>query len=252
MYTCCSNCSSVFRVSADLLAEAAGKARCGECRHVFNVFDVLYDDLSGVRDALTESRVLQVDDANSDLIRAPAPVHAAEPGVAVPVYAATGWQQPAFRRTDILSTFGIFLLLAMLGVQWIWFNREALATEPDWRPGVEQFCTVLHCRLPLPADRTQLALVNRDVRQHPVAGGALLINAEFENRAGFVQRYPVLEVSFTDRFGSPVAMRRFRPVEYLLADVDITAGVPSGARVRAELEVLDPGGTAASFQFEFL
>jgi hypothetical protein len=140
----------------------------------------------------------------------------------------------------------------MLGVQWIWFNREALASEPAWRPGVEQFCTVLHCSLPLPADLAQLALVSRDVRHHPVAVGALLISAVFENRAGFAQRYPVLEVSFTDRFAKPVAMRRFWPVEYLAAEADITAGVASGARVQLHLEVLDPGENAASFQFEFL
>jgi hypothetical protein len=239
-------------VSADLLAEAAGKARCGECRHVFNMFDVLYDDLSGVRDALVESRVSQMDDGDSNLIGESATVHAAEDGAAMPVYAATGWQQPAFRSRDILISFGILLLLVLLGVQWVWFNRAALAAEAAWRPGVEQFCTVLGCSMPLPADLARLVLVSRDVRQHPVADGALLINAEFESRAGFAQRYPVLEVSFTDQFGSPVAMRRFRPAEYLDADVDITAGMPSGARVQVHLEVLDPGETSASFQFEFL
>jgi hypothetical protein len=47
-------------------------------------------------------------------------------------------------------------------------------------------------------------------------------------------------------------MRRFRPAEYLKAKTDIDAGIRSEQRVSVELEVLDPGESAASYQFEFL
>lgn len=255
MYTCCPNCSSVFQVSAGLLAEAGGDARCGECRHVFNVFDALYDDLSSAREALTMQRRTQVEAASSDFVSQSATVDDADDEVAELTelsYPPVGWQQQTVGGGHILSAVGIFLLLVLLGGQWVWFNRTALAAEPAWRPRVEQFCTLLDCRLPLPADLAQLVLLSRDVSRHPEVDGALLIHAEFENRAGFAQRYPVFEVSFTDRAGKAVAARRFRPSEYLDADTDITAGLNPGNRVKVVLEVLDPADSAASYRFEFL
>ena len=53
-------------------------------------------------------------------------------------------------------------------------------------------------------------IVNRDVRKHPRMQDVLLINVAFENRAAFIQPYPLLEVNFTDQSGNSVAMRRFR------------------------------------------
>ncbi|MGB5472307.1 MAG: DUF3426 domain-containing protein, partial [Gammaproteobacteria bacterium] len=116
----------------------------------------------------------------------------------------------------------------------------------------EQFCTVLRCDLPLRVDLSQLSIIERDVRQHPDADSALLINAAFENRADFAQPFPVFEVSFTDMAGNPVAMRRFLPSEYLTTNRDSKAGLPAHTPVQVVLEVQDPGDKAVSFQFGFL
>jgi predicted Zn finger-like uncharacterized protein len=41
MYTQCPECSTAFRVTADVLKQAAGKVRCGGCGHAFNALDYL-------------------------------------------------------------------------------------------------------------------------------------------------------------------------------------------------------------------
>jgi hypothetical protein len=74
----------------------------------------------------------------------------------------------------------------------------------------------------------------------------------FENRAEFIQPYPVLEVSFTDQSGNPVAMRHFSPPEYLAAGIDLEGGMATGSPVQVVLEVVDPGDEVVSFQFAFL
>jgi hypothetical protein len=99
---------------------------------------------------------------------------------------------------------------------------------------------------------SQFAIINRDVRQHPTIADALLINAAFENRADFVQPYPVFEISFTDKTGRPVAIRRFLPREYLLGDATREEGMPANIPAHVVLEVMDPGDEAVSFQFGFL
>jgi predicted Zn finger-like uncharacterized protein len=253
MYTCCPNCASVYQLSAALLAEATGRARCGECRHVYNVFDALFDDLVEVREARNESR--RTAPAADYVVEQEVPEAATaqeERDVAAIEFPSAAWQQQSLRSKDYLGLGGILLLLCLLGMQWLWFNRVALAAEPAWRPRMELLCSVLACRLPLPSEPAQLVLLSREVRRHPDMSGALQITAVFENRASFVQRFPVFEVSFTDSAGVAVAQRRFQPTEYLQPDSDIAAGLPAGARANVMLDVLDPGESASSFQFEFL
>ena len=45
MYTQCPDCSTAFRVTANVLKQAAGKVRCGGCGHAFNALDYLSESL---------------------------------------------------------------------------------------------------------------------------------------------------------------------------------------------------------------
>jgi hypothetical protein len=96
-----------------------------------------------------------------------------------------------------------------------------------------------------------LELLERDVRDHPHVKGAVLINATFVNRADFTQPYPVFEVAFSDLSGNPVAVRRFAPREYIGESESLLTGMAPGRPARVQLEVMDPGERAVSFQLEF-
>ena len=256
MYTYCPNCSVVFEVSSAQLSCAAGKVRCGECRHVYMATKCLYNDLASARAAM---------DAHADgtgETAAPPPVdYVLLPDVEqvmeqeISPTAARGlggWDQHVFSFREVFRGLLIVALLLLLGGQYAWFNRDTLAAQNTWRPVVEHLCRIMDCKLPLRSDTSQLAILNRDVRQHPVAEDALLINASFENRADFVQPYPVFEISFSDTDGNPVAARRFLPSEYLHDKTLVTRGLPVATPVQVVLEVMDPGDQAVSFQFGFL
>ena len=45
MYTQCPDCSTAFRVTAEVLKQAAGKVRCGGCGNAFNALDYLSESL---------------------------------------------------------------------------------------------------------------------------------------------------------------------------------------------------------------
>jgi predicted Zn finger-like uncharacterized protein len=259
MYTYCPNCSVVFQVSAAQLSKAAGRARCGECRQLFNVIDYLYEDLAAVRTAVDAAGSLAVHSHAASMGGVDAGESADEGEAAAgtaadlpPVLTGASWQRRPLQGRDMFSLSAIVVLLLLLGMQWTYFNRAGLATDPGLRPALEQFCAVLQCDLPLRVDLSQLAITERDVRKHPSADHALLINAAFENRADFTQPYPVFEVSFSDMAGNPVAMRRFLPAEYLPSDFDHADGLPAHAPAQVVLELEDPGDRAVSFQFGFL
>ena len=45
MYTQCPECSTAFRVTADVLKQAAGKVRCGGCGNAFNALEYLSESM---------------------------------------------------------------------------------------------------------------------------------------------------------------------------------------------------------------
>ena len=266
MYTFCPSCVTVFAIKAEHLLAAGGQVRCGECGHVFRAFDYVYEDLDTVEAAVAEYHARHAD---RDAIERPPVFDEAGEEIGYPdgqdvlddtgvtdIPMPPGFYDSGSRWGDAGRTVAkgviITVLLLLLGVQWVYFNRAALATQTDWRPGLERLCALLRCELPLRVDLSRIELLNRDVRKHPQVTGALLINATLVNRAGFPQPYPVLEVTFSNSTGAPVAARRFMPGEYLGDQADIKSGMPSDAPLQVMLEIEDPGEDAVSFQFEFL
>jgi predicted Zn finger-like uncharacterized protein len=254
MYTYCPGCAAIFRITAETVSAAGGRVHCGQCDRVFNAVDCLYDDAVAARHAalMNTGQGLPAATVTSPPV-AEQTVH--DVAVAAPLYRTlpvAGWTGQSITRKDIASGLLVGLLLLLLGLQWVYFNRDTLSGDASVRPALERFCSVLHCRLPLRVDLARLEIIDRDVRKHPQADAALLINASIANRAGFNQPYPVFEISFSDTAGKPAAMRRFLPREYLGEGVDEVAGMAPDVPVHIVLEVQDPGEAAVSFQFGFL
>lgn len=202
---------------------------------------------SADHDDIESSAVTDSPAATRAPVIAPLDVHAADllaDELRPPVPAA-----PAHR----LRWFALALLLiSSLGAQYLYFARADLLQYPALRPVLQRICVPLGCRLPLRHVPARIELLSRDVISHPRIPGALLINATFVNRADFVQAYPILEISLSGDSGAVVAMRRFRPEEYLPPGVAVAAGLAPGVPVHVVLEVAEPRRPAASFQFEFL
>ena len=260
MYTYCPHCFAVYQVTSTHLDHAGSQLRCGECQQVYRAVDYLFEDLAAVRSVVETQRAAgsEAEKVRNRYTPLDIPGHEelgwevtaeSRPEERLP---STGWQNRTVSMADIGSGVVVGLMVLLLGLQWAYFNRDRLAAENGWRSKMERFCEVIHCELPMRVDLARIGIVERDVRKHPVAEGALLINVAFENQAEFIQPYPLFEVSFTDKAGSPVAMRRFSTAEYLGEGVDTELGMPTQSPVQVVLEVLDPGPEAVSFQFGFL
>ncbi len=151
----------------------------------------------------------------------------------------------------VMSAGSLLLILLLLG-QYIWSARDYLAQHyPETRPLLSRMCEQLDCRLALRRDPSRLQITNRDVRTHPTAKEALLINATFVNRAPFRQPYPLIELKLSNLRGREIGRRTFLPREYLAGEPDIEAGIPPEGQVYLVLEVMDPGRQAVNFEFDF-
>ena len=135
---------------------------------------------------------------------------------------------------------------ASVSSAWPWRSRRRSAP-----PIASWFCTGADCEPPAQRSPDRIRIVNRDVRPHPQEAGALLLSLSFVNEAEFAQKFPILEVRFSDTHDQLIALRRFQPSEYLSGDRRSSDPLPPGELVAIGLSVVDPGENAVSFRFEF-
>jgi predicted Zn finger-like uncharacterized protein len=252
MYAQCPHCQTLFRVSSSQLTAADARVRCGQCFTVFNALDHLRvlseEEERSLAAGQQAPQASGDDDRDSDEETIP---HVLEhdldnlktPVVRVPRYS---------RRTTSLFFLGSLALLMLLAVQIIVLERVRLIRYPELRPLILSLCDSVNCTLPQLHDTEQIDLLSRQLYTHPNVAGALMIRASMVNNAPFPQPYPLLELSLSDEQGHVVAMRRFKPTEYLAEGEDPQAMMTPGSPVAINLEIADPGENALAYEFSFL
>lgn len=146
-------------------------------------------------------------------------------------------------------TLAVLAALALLLGQYAWFERGALARNPDLAPFYALACDRLPCDLDY-NDVQQIRTEQLIVRPHPSFADALSVDLRLLNQAAFPQPWPALQLSFSDLQGRPVAQRTFQPEDYLTnGDLD-QARMPAGTPVELRLQITDPGAQALSYSLE--
>lgn len=143
---------------------------------------------------------------------------------------------------------GIVFAVLLFGFQYIAYNFDRLARDDSYRGILSSACGLFGCSIP---DRDDIGLIrstNLMVRSHPKAASALVVDAIITNRASFRQRFPDLELQFTDLSGNLVAAREFTPEEYLSGEVTGMKLMPSNQPIHIALEIVDPGSDAVNYQ----
>jgi len=102
-------------------------------------------------------------------------------------------EKPPAKRS-LLATmcwgFGALLLLIIITAQLAWFNRdELLLRYPQLDPVARKICDRLQCELLRYKDISSIKLLNRDVRNHPLYEGSLLVNATMANKSETIQPF---------------------------------------------------------------
>jgi len=143
------------------------------------------------------------------------------------------------------------IALLVLAAQYVTYNFDELARQDDYRPWLERVCPAVGCELPPRVDISQIRSSNLVVRSHPDFAGALVVDAIIYNRAPFPQPFPLLEVSFADIQGKPLAQRTFKPGEYLSGELAGQREMPSQIPIHIALDILDPGITAVNYSLSF-
>lgn len=228
MYTQCSNCDTVFRVTAEHLRPAQGLVRCCTCHAVF-------DGLIGLVDSLPAAAAI-------------APVAAAEAAgetdlfIALPALASRAAvpAQPVPSRSGLVRVVATGLLLsALLVLPYAYLMREELGRYPQLRPWMDALCGVAGCELPLLRDVARIHILYKDVAGPATSSANLHLRATIVNDTGFRQPYPQIRFRFMDPVGAAQASRWFAPDDYLTEQQksELAAGMPPQEPVAVRLQL---------------
>lgn len=153
-------------------------------------------------------------------------------------------------RTVLMALGALLLILALAG-QYLYFNLDTVARNPQLRPLLDRACGVLGCQVPSQVNLDAIAGTNLVVRSHPHEANALVIDAIIKNKAGFTQPFPAVLLSFDDVNGNPVASREFQPREYIHDPAVNLLQMPPDTPIHLTLEIVDPGRDAVNYQIQF-
>jgi predicted Zn finger-like uncharacterized protein len=144
------------------------------------------------------------------------------------------------------------VVLAASAAAVLWLHFDTLVRDPAWRSTYERLCPFVGCEIPV---RRALALVrprNLTVESAGRGSGQLVVRVLLTNDAGFAQPFPILQLSFSDLAGLPLAGHRFQPREYLAGDARGLELMPVRTPVQLELRIPDPGANAVNYQLDLL
>ena len=288
LFTSCPSCLKQFRIQASQLSAAAGQVECGVCSHQFSALSRLSDVPLALDEFSYESAQKPVPAAEVESEQEPefdisaflsekgAIVNevrheAAESDKTVADEEALLNEFPkdilgdlpdelreeSPAKRSLLATIswglGTILLLIIIVAQLAWFNRdELLLRYPQFEPAARKVCERLQCETLRYKDISLIKLLNRDVRNHPLYEGNLLVNATMVNKSETIQPFPLIQLALFNTGREVIGYREFKPEEYLDDSINIQVGMLPESPIHFVLEVSGPTKDAVSFEFHFL
>jgi len=261
MYTQCPECLTIYKLTGAELGAAHGSVRCGHCSAVFDALRTIVEQLPPepieglvAHPAETDPpqlglSVFRPNPGQGTLLFDPEERPRIAERAAAPTFTRRRRRQRAQRNGAWIA--GCAMLLLALGVQVAWAERAQWIDDAHVRAWLDPACARLGCKLPARHDAGSLELISRDIRPHPSVAGALIISATVRNGAEFAQAFPIVEITLSDLDETRIAMRRFRPRDYVNDAKTINAGLAPGATAALVFEVADPGRNAVAFEFKF-
>lgn len=142
-------------------------------------------------------------------------------------------------------------VLLLVGI--IWQGREYYLTDlaevPSLRAPLSLFCEYAACTVPERTDIKSIDLLGTSVDPHPSAPGALRVSANLVNRANFVQHFPPLEITLTDKAGVVVGRRTYLPHEYHAGAADQM--LPNVVE-RVNIDLAQPSESAVGYEIQLV
>lgn len=249
MQTTCTECNSVFQLNLPQLLAADGRVRCSQCNQVF---DANINLIKNKPEPILESNEYTATETDTvDSITESLEDNLETVSLSEAMYEGQESKSISKDFSKLLWPLGILILLSLILVQWIYFDRFQLIKNPEKQNVVLSLCRILPCETSQFKNLQQFKLIERNIFTHPTQPNALLISGSFVNEAPFTQAPPSLKVSLFNISGEVTAQRLFSSNEYSANTLELDSIAP-GERIHFQLEIIDPNTVTITYEFEFI
>ena len=287
LLTKCPHCQTLFRIHQEHLAAAGGEVRCGVCYKVFDAHSegFAYNQGEGSPAAKTfanslSGQQLDKEGINEELIINTSPEPGPEPAPSKTIAEANidlstdasipskhelaqisigssgstdsvtppaAYNQRPALKWACLSIAGMLALFA----QWLTFNFDANAHQPQWHSLYVTACKVLGCELPHYQEIRAIKTDRLAIKAHPKYSNVLIVDIIIRNSAHQPQPLPALNMAFFTTTGAALAQRIFQPVEYAGKNLQHRSLMPPKTPVHLSFAILEPGDKAVNYSINF-
>lgn len=286
LLTKCPHCQTLFRIQQEHLAAAGGEVRCGVC---YKVFDAENEGLSYSQgegsprektfadsessETTPSEEAFEQHDEIIDTSPEPEPQQALAAANIDQIYqdnapSADDINQFSVKRSSVsdiiaannaahnkrpLLTWSVLSLVAVaaLFAQWLFFNFDNNARQPQWQPLYVKVCQTLGCKLPPYRNISVIKTERLAIKTHPEYANVLIVDMIINNTAQQSQPLPLLNMTFFNLNGEPLAQRLFKPREYLGQHLQQLPLMPSKTPIHLSFAILDPGSDAVNYSVNF-
>jgi predicted Zn finger-like uncharacterized protein len=168
------------------------------------------------------------------------------PEIDEPEFVKRGRQQErSGKRQRILMAAGsVVLALALAAQAAATFRNDLAARFPGMKPALSAVCSLLGCRVELPARIENLTIETGDLQT--LGNNTYQLTTLLHNQAGLAQAWPAIELALTDANDKSMLRRVFTPSEYLPKGVAPAVGFGPHAeqpvKLYFQLDQLKPSG----------
>jgi predicted Zn finger-like uncharacterized protein len=132
-----------------------------------------------------------------------------------PEFVKRSRRQERMGRTQrlLMAAGAVVLLLALLAQVVLGFRNVLAAQYPGLKPALSAACTVLGCRVELPAQAENLVIETGELTT--LGPNTYALNTLLRNQGNLVLAWPSIELELTDANDKPVLRRVLAPADYL-------------------------------------
>lgn len=145
-------------------------------------------------------------------------------------------QQRIGRTLWMLMSIGSLVLLVGLLAQAAYtFRNQIAARLPQIAPALADACTIIGCRLDLPAQIDFVSIESSELQALASNQSAFMLATLLRNRSATSQAWPGIELTLNDVNEKAIARRVFTARDYLSSSIDSNKGFPANSEQPVKL-----------------
>ena len=130
-------------------------------------------------------------------------------------------------------------------IVWAYFNSESLSAKTNYRPALTVLCHYTQCPIAEYSDHNRIQISDFTVSTDPQQPNLINITLLMVNQATS-QRFPDLDIVFSNQSRQPMTKRTITPEEYLQSPLNSESFIKTNEKLHISIQVPNPGNAATN------